>query len=114
MNEKLIELAAQILTTLLLAGLGLLVKKWSGQKDAAFRLEMLQKGAALAFGVVNELARKSPTKIDDKVAKALGEVNLFLASQGQPPVAPEETMALQQMFDAQHASEKKLESLKNP
>ncbi len=106
MNEQLITLAAQVLTALVLAGLGVLVRKWSQRADFETRLNLLRLGAGLAYGVVNEISRKTANTTDDKIALGLKEMNDFLAKQGQPAMSPNESEVAKTMFTAQHGMEK--------
>lgn len=114
MNEQLVSLAAQVLTALIIAGLGLLLRSWAKRADFEQRLKLLSMGSQLAYGVVNELSRRTANKVDDKVALGLAEVNAFLAKQGQAALTPDEASVVKTMFDAQHGIESKVLAAANP
>lgn len=66
----------------------------------------------MAYGVVNEVARRSANTVDDKAALGLRHVLDLLAANGQKPLTPGETATVRSLFDANHGNEaKRLEAV---
>ena len=68
----------------------------------------------LAYRAVNEIARRTPGKLDDKIALGLQKVNEALEAAGKKPTSEAEAKLVQQHFDATHGDEKRWSSLGAP
>lgn len=100
--DRLLNWGVEGLSVLLIAGAGIAVAKWQLTKE---RRLLIASGINLAYGAVNELARKTPNKIDDKAVEALKQLAAYLETYGAPPpTAAEEQRALI-AFNALHAQE---------
>lgn len=71
------------------------------------RKEFILTAGQLAYGAVNELARRSANRVDDKVAKGLGIVLELLQANGQKPLSPGEQATVKVLFDSMHGQEAK-------
>jgi hypothetical protein len=72
-------------------------------KDKAKKAEgNLLAGVEVAFNVVNEVAKRTPNKVDDKAALGLDFLRQYLKTQGQDLSAPEAERA-KLLFKALHA-----------
>lgn len=75
------------------------------------QLALLEKavteGIPYAYWGVNEIARRTDNKIDDKVAEGLRILKEFLAAKGHDPekVTPEQLKRAELVFNALHAQE---------
>lgn len=102
------DLIAAVVTVLVPA-LAALVRLWLKDKDAE-RAQMLRWAVDVAYNVTNEVAKHTETKVDDKVAHALGVFREALAVSGASPTAEEEKAA-QLAWKAMHGAEKEAEAL---
>lgn len=72
----------------------------------AQRLADVLAFSRLAYQVVNEIAIRTATKIDDKVALGLAELNKALENAGKPTLSDAEAKLAAQAFTAHHGNEK--------
>lgn len=94
-----------IVGSLLVSGLGFLMRAIF--KDKAAKAESnFASGVKIAYNLVNEVARLTPNKVDDKIALGLKFLDETLNQKGQPlkPVDVERAKAL---FKAMHGRETK-------
>lgn len=68
------------------------------------RVRAIFRTADLVFGVVEELARLTPTDIDNKALYALRLFREKLEEQGLPPPTPAEERVATAVFKARHAA----------
>lgn len=108
-------LAGALTLALMLAGTFLVpyLKVQLAKLTEARRAQVFQL-ADLAFGVVEELARRSTTDLDDKAVKGLKELELLLATNGAAPLSAGETALAKARFDALHSELKAREALASP
>lgn len=72
----------------------------------ASRLDLIFKLADMAFGVVEELANKTETDIDNKAVEGLKQLEELLRAANAPGLTAKETALVQARFDALHAASK--------
>lgn len=111
MSDEALKLLFEGLTSLLILGAVLLAARSKWFND---RRHWLTTGIDLAYGATAEYVRKSPTKVDDKVAEALKRLSEYLQANGQKPPTEAEVLQAKMRFDALHAVEKKAETLASP
>lgn len=105
MLAKLIDAGGELFTiALLLLGM-LAVRKWALKGE---RARLIAMGVEFAYGAVNELARRTATRIDDKAAEGLKKLAAYLAAQGAEPPTPEEVAQARAAFEARHGHESKV------
>lgn len=68
------------------------------------RLTLVFQVADLAFGALEELARKSDTDLDDKAVAGLKTVEELLRANGQPTLTTGEVQLVKARFDGLHAA----------
>lgn len=91
---------------LLVSGLGGILLALIRRSQKAARYESLFKDAvAIAYDVVNDIAAKTPNKIDDKVAVGLDVLRQYLGLHGVEATPVDEAKA-KLLFQAMHGSEK--------
>jgi 16S rRNA G527 N7-methylase RsmG len=90
---------------------GLLAKRWAFLNE---RKQLIAEGVRWVYGAVEEMARRSPSQLDDKAALALKKLADLLSVAGQTPLSPAETMKAKLAFDTFHQADKKLESATSP
>lgn len=105
LTEAIMNQAWQLLLLMILTGIGFLLQKYKVTQD---RRNLIGTGVELAYGAVNEMARKSPNKIDDKAAEALKKISELLKAENHPPLTAAEEIKVRMAFDAKHALERKL------
>ena len=69
------------------------------------RMKMIQQAIAVAYGVTNEVAKFTDTKVDDKIAFALGELKKQLEARGVS-MTPDVITQAKGAWAAMHAEEK--------
>lgn len=75
-------------------------------KDKAAARELLLKtGIEVAFNVVNDLAKRTPNQVDDKVALGLKALAEYLAAHGEV-LTPTDTAKAQLVFSAMNGAGK--------
>lgn len=85
---------------------------WRRQNLTEERRKLILTFGDMAYGVVNEVARRSANTIDDKAALGLRYVLDLLTTNGQKPLTPGETATVKALFDANHGNEaKRLEAV---
>lgn len=77
------------------------------KEEQARRLEMVKSGVVVIYHLVEEVARLTPTTIDDKAAYGLGKLNEWLQAQGQPPMTGQEKVLAAMGFTAINGAEQK-------
>jgi predicted secreted protein len=75
-------------------------------KLSAERRQQVFQFADMAFGVVEELARKTETDLDDKAVEGLKQLEEMLRNAGMKPLTAAETQLAKARFDALHAAVK--------
>lgn len=103
--ERLLSAGAEVVTVGLLMLAFLAIRKWNLKGD---RARMIAGGIDLAYGAVNEMARKTANTIDDKAAVALKKLAEYVAAQGGEPLTAKEVSQARLTFDAKHGNESKL------
>lgn len=98
--ELLTNNLGEILATALI---GLVTFLFSRFKSLEAYKATFADGVKFAYTATSEVARRTATKVDDKVAVALGKLSDFLGR----PLTPEETAKAKVAFDALHYEEKK-------
>lgn len=90
---------------------GVMRQWWKDRADV--RMERIRWAAGLAYNVTNEVAKFTETKVDDKVAYALGVFVQALGKAGIKPTDAEVAMAKLQ-WQAMHGAEKMALSIASP
>jgi hypothetical protein len=85
-----------------------------GKEAQDKRLATLKAGFSVVYHLVDEVARLTPTQVDDKAAFALGKLNEWLQAQGLPAMSGPEKVLASMAFTAMHGAEKKAEALASP
>lgn len=100
MSEEFLKIAGMVLAVVL-PFLARLVFK--DKAEAAEKLFAM--GVKIAYGVVSDIAARTPNKIDDKVALGLKVLHDYYASHGKTPSQLEQERA-KLLFSAMHGQEK--------
>lgn len=100
--EQLVGAAAAVVVPLFLV---IAAKVWGEMKSA--RIAQVEKAISIAYNATNEVAKYTATKVDDKVAYALGVFRDMLRSQGYTPTVDDEVIA-KAGFKAMHGVEKQV------
>lgn len=108
--NRLIDAGGELLFAAVLAGAAWGVRKF---KLSESRMRLIGAGIDLAYGAVNEMARKTPNAVDDKAAAALKVLADYLRASGQAPPTAGEEVAARIAFDAKHAAERQVLALAN-
>lgn len=85
-------------------GVGYLLRLIFKDKAAA-KSKLFEMGVGIAYNIVNDLAARSPNKVDDKVALALGFLAEYLKTNGQEMTDADAEKA-KLLFAAMHGREK--------
>lgn len=85
------------------------LRKWKVNK-------IVTVGVPIAYHVVNEIARRTPNKIDDKIAEGLRVLKEYLKTEGvkDSEVTEEHLAKARLLFDALHAQEKEARERNTP
>jgi hypothetical protein len=89
---------------LLASGLGFLLKSIMKDKYDA-RVELFEKATQVAYNIVNDIAKRTPSDVDDKVALGLKALHDYFATHGATPTPAEVTKA-QLVFQAMNGEGK--------
>lgn len=103
--ERLLSAGAEVVGVGLLLLAFLAVRRWSLKGE---RARLISVGLDLVYGAVNELARRSQSKIADKAAYALKMLAEYMAAQGADPLTAKEVAQARLTFDAKHGTESKV------
>lgn len=74
------------------------------KEKSAAREQLLMMGIEIAYACVSEIAKRTQTKVDDKVAKALEYLRDWMRAGGQE-LKPVDEVKARQLFQAMHAKE---------
>lgn len=105
-HETLTQLGAVAVTAVVFLLVTFLVP-WLKPKLATLspaRLTLVFQVADLAFGALEELARKTDNTIDDKAVEGLKTVEELLKANGQPTLTTGEVQLVKARFDGLHAA----------
>lgn len=103
--ERMLTAGSEALTVALLMLAFLALRKW---RISAERARLISAAVDLVYGAVNEMARRTENRIDDKAALAIKKLAEYLASQGADPLTSEEVAQARLTFTAKHGTESKL------
>lgn len=98
-TDEVITVLGGILAAALVALLRTIWKDQAARKEAMFKV-----GVEVAYHIVNEIAKRTETKIDDKVALGLDALRQYLATQGET-LAPADADRAKMIFQAMHGQE---------
>lgn len=102
-SDDVVQSIAGVVAVAVFTALG----KWV--KDAVKRAkveDLVEQGIPIAFWAVNEVAKRTENKIDDKVALGLKKLEEYLATH-KVELKDEHASRAKLLFDALHAQEKK-------
>lgn len=98
-TDEVIGILGTVVGTALLFLFRAIWKDQAERKEAMFKL-----GVEIAYSIVNEIAKRTQTKVDDKVALGLDALRQYLATQGQKLTPADEDRA-RLTFQAMHGQE---------
>lgn len=101
-SEEVLKMLAPIFATVLSALLGLFIRN-AAKKAVAEKI--IDAAIPVAYQVVNEIARRTENKIDDKIALGLKVLAEFASTKGVQVTEAQKTRAAL-VFQALHAQEK--------
>lgn len=102
MDILLSEEALKLLGGLLAALVAFVIRKWL---KGSVKEKILMAGIEVAYLMVSELAKRTETKVDDKVALALQYLREWLGTHGEE-LKPVDEAKAKMLFTAMHGKEK--------
>jgi hypothetical protein len=68
---------------------------------------VFRAGVPVAYAIVNDISKRTPNKVDDKVALVLKALNDWMLAHGQPELKPVDVEKAKLLFSAMHGEESK-------